>query len=379
MHALSQMGTALAESYAALAERAERVERELQRTHAELERVLESLPTGVVVRDGAGRIVRTNRALRAILGLAPGELEGRSEHPLLAPPRGAWTESRTTRPDGRALVLASVGSPIAVGAEGAGDELAGSVQIVEDRTELSRLAERLHALDKLAALGNMAGGIAHELRNPMNAIKGFAALLAPRLEGGSDERRFAELIVEGVDEADAVLTNMLSLALPESLSREIVDAEALIGEALAMAVRDVSAELGASAPLERWVIASGASLARFEGDRIKLRQALRNLIANALQAQPQGGAVQISIAREGEEAVLRVRDAGPGIPPALVGRVLDPFFTTRAEGTGLGLALCATIAQVHGGRVDVARAPAPLCGADVSLRIPYRSTAEPCP
>jgi signal transduction histidine kinase len=261
------------------------------------------------------------------------------------------------------------------------DVLAESYRALAERAEhveeeLGRThAELERVLESRAALGNMAGGIAHELRNPMNAIKGFAALLAPRLPEGSREREWAALIVEGVTEADAILTSMLSLAAPESVLAETIASEALLDEAIAMATRDMAPASAARPAGERWIIASGCTLDSFAGDRIKLRQALRNLITNAMQAQPDGGELQVSIAREGDDVVLRVRDAGPGIPAELAGRVCDPFFTTRPAGTGLGLALTSAIARVHGGRVDVSRSPAPLGGADVSLRIPYRSAA----
>lgn len=387
MQALSRVSVELLDSYRRLAERAERMEGELGRTNAELERILESLPTGVVVRDAEGRVVRTNRALRSILGLEPGQLERDGTHAALAGVGDEWVERELAHADGRPLVLATVRSPFAGGAGGSGgvgggggatsedaaggvEAQDGSVQIVEDRTELARLSQRLHALDKLASLGNMAGGIAHELRNPMNAVRGFAALMLPRLAEGSKEREWAQLIVEGVDEADAILSSMLTIAAPEALAREGVDGAELLEEAAAMALRDASAEHGGGP--ERWTVVRAGVLPRFEGDRIKLRQALRNLITNALQAQPAGGEVHASAALEGDQVVLRVVDAGPGIAPELCGRVLDPFFTTRAQGTGLGLALVGTIAQLHGGRVDVSRAPAPLGGADVSLRIPFK-------
>jgi signal transduction histidine kinase len=378
MQALSRVSVELLDSYRKLAERAERMEGELGRTNAELERILESLPTGVVVRDAAGRVVRTNRALRSILGLAPGELERLGTHAALAAVDDEWVERELSHPDGRPLVLATVRSPFASGAsglsaDGDGDDRGGedgSVQIVEDRTELARLSQRIHALDKLASLGNMAGGIAHELRNPMNAVRGFAALLLPRLPADSKEREWAQLIVEGVDEADAILSSMLTIAAPEALAREGVDGAELLEEAAAMALRDALAEPDA-AP-EGWTLTCTADLPRFEGDRIKLRQALRNLITNALQARPAGGEVRATAALEGGQVLLRVADAGPGIAPELCGRVLDPVFTTRAQGTGLGLALVGTIAQLHGGRVDVSRASAPLGGADVSIRIPFK-------
>ena len=368
MHALSRVSTDLLASYQSLAQRAERVEGELSHTNAELERTLESLPTGVVVRDARGQVVRTNSAVRSILGVPSGELEGRTDHPMLISAGPDWAQTELTRPDGTHLVLATVRSQIG------GDHSAGSIQIIEDRTELARLGERLHGLDKLASLGNMAGGIAHELRNPMNAIKGFAALIVPRLEQDSKEREWAQLIVEGVTEADAILSSMLTLAAPESLARETVEPEELLEEAIAIAARDVTQEQGGDSA-DKWLVYSSVEVPAFEGDRIKLRQALRNLISNAMQAQPEGGEVHISLELEADHVVARVQDAGPGISPELAGRVFDPFFTTRAQGTGLGLALVGAIAQLHGGRVDVARSPAPQGGAEISLRIPFRPAA----
>ena len=108
----------------------------------------------------------------------------------------------------------------------------------------------------------------------------------------------------------------------------------------------------------------------FVADRIKLRQAIRNLVANAVDAQPGGGRIEVVLAQEGDDVAIRVSDAGPGIPAEVARRALEPFFTTRADGTGLGLALVHTIAQLHGGRCDIERRPSPLGGATVILRFP---------
>jgi two-component system sensor histidine kinase HydH len=390
MRSLSAVGLQLAGSYEALERRAQRVEDELCRKLEELdavtrhlEAILEALPTGVLVRDAGGKIVRANRAALAITALEAGELIGRRSHPLLeagsgqgAQPDGGWLEREVARADGRRLVLASRRSPIHQGPRdnGAGDAVrspAGSVEILDDRTELVELSERLHGLDKLAALGNMAGGIAHELRNPMHAVKGFAALLAQRLEPGTQERLWSARIVEGVGEAETVLSSMLSLAAPEKLVLEIVDSADLVESALALAVSEVEPKGGA----ERWRVERRIDLPRFAGDRIKLRQALRNLVANAFQAQPAGGRVEVALALEEGQVALRVADAGPGVPPGLRRRALEPFFTTRAEGTGLGLSLVATIAELHGGRLEIEAERSPLGGASVLVRFPFRNRA----
>jgi two-component system sensor histidine kinase FlrB len=379
---LAELGESLASSYRALERRAERVEAELSRANTELEHkiadldelsrdleaILEALPTGVLVRDGAGRIRRANRAALAILGLDARALVGETAHPLLDTIRERRASGEVQCADGRARVVATLASPIQPHAKASE---AGSVEILDDRTELYELNGRLHAQEKLAALGNMAGGIAHELRNPMNAVKGFAALLVGRLAPDTKERHFAGRIVEGVSEADAILASMLTLARAEPLVRETVDGRELVASAIQAAI-----EGRPESERARWRISASFvpdPPPEFVADRVKLRQALRNLIANAVEAQPEGGTVGVSLERAGSDLVLRVADSGPGIAPQLRRRILEPFFTTRAEGTGLGLALVNTIAQLHSGRVEVATDPSLLGGADISIHIPIHS------
>jgi len=375
MATLSGISGRLLESYGELERRAQRVEDELCRANSELEikvseldrvtrhleAVLAALPTGVVVRDASGRIVRANPAATEILGV---DLRGLLDHPGEIP--GLLGEEATGEAreleclDGERRVILSRYSLI----DGAGTGGSGSVEILDDRTEVTELTERLHSLDKLAALGNMAGGIAHEIRNPMNAIKGFAALIAKHAQVGSREKRWATRIVDGVDEADAILASMLTLATPERLTLETIDARELVDSAIAL----VQPEAGRAA--EQASITSDVRAPSFPGDRIKLRQALRNLIVNALEAQGARARVHVTAALEENEIVLCVSDAGPGIPAHVEPRIFDPFYTTRPEGTGLGLALVSAIARLHGGRALVSSKSGPLGGADISLRIP---------
>ena len=380
MRELESLGASLTTSYRSLEERARRVEqelavanRELARKVAELdevkaglEAVLAALPTGVLVRDADGRIVRANAAALAVLGADESAVLGR-ESTEFDGHDDEWTEHEVVRPDGSRRIVASRRSVVARDLR-AGGEPAGTVEILDDRTRVVELFERLHAMDKLSAMGDMASGIAHELRNPMMAVKGFAELLAPRLPEGSDERRWAGLIVEGSAESETILASMMSLASPEKLALDSVDAHELARAALRLA------RLGAERDGEfRFELSSSIDCPSFAGDRIKLRQALRNLLANAIQAQPEGGRVHLSIVREGDEVVARVQDAGPGISHKLARRVFEPFFTTRAEGTGLGLALVQRIAVLHGGRVEISPLPSPLGGAEVRLHIPFRN------
>jgi signal transduction histidine kinase len=230
------------------------------------------------------------------------------------------------------------------------------------------LSERLHAADKLSALGTMAAGIAHEIRNPLNAVRGFAELLGRRELGDERAHQWAGHIVAGVREVDTIIENMLSFASPQRLRLERIDPDELVRGALELV------EVGKNAR-----ITTRTDAPPFQGDRIKLRQALRNLIENALEAQAgtREARVEAALLREGDELVFKVADAGPGVPPELTRKILDPFFTTHADGTGLGLALVSVIARLHGGSVQCSPGPSALGGALFVLRIPFQPADRP--
>jgi PAS domain S-box-containing protein len=383
MLAFSQVSQSLLESYETLARRAEYVEEELGRTNRELEErvaeldtvkrhleaILESLPSGVIVRDDSGCITRVNEAAARLLGRPESELEGERvveglRGPLEDDDRAAtWEERELRRTDGSRVVIAARCSSVVTRS---GEPL-GSVEIVDDRTELTRIAERMHQQSKMAALGTMAGGIAHEIRNPLNAIRGFAALLRRELTGKGKCGRWSERIVDGVGEVDSIITSMLTFAEPESLRMEAFSLRALAEESVALVVSNAPAP-GFAHDIE----IHGRDL-ELRADRIKLRQALRNLVVNAIDAQPGVGSVRIDLARDQDEVVLRVSDAGPGLDPELARKVTEPFFTTRAEGTGLGLALVHSIARLHGGRLEIAPEPSALGGAEFRIRLPFVS------
>jgi signal transduction histidine kinase len=367
VRSLSAISQELLSSYDKLARRAERVEHELvvaneelARKVAELDAILAALPSGVVVRDESGRIVRANQSACAILGASEASLVAAGAHAHLSG-RQASGECREVEVEGRRRVLASRWSEIrdAHGAQ------RGSVEIVDDRTAVEDLEERVRSQSKMAALGNMAGGIAHEIRNPLNAVRGFAELLKRELPADGKAARYAARICEGAHEADQIISSMTSLASRERLSLELVEPRGMVEEAIASALRVAPAERASE-----WKVECVVDAPAFRCDRIKLRQALRNLVANAIQAQPRGGWVRVECRVEGAELALRVKDGGPGIPRELARRVAEPFFTTRAEGTGLGLALVHTIADLHGGRFEVSPTKASAGGAEVSIHIP---------
>ena len=235
------------------------------------------------------------------------------------------------------------------------------------RARIAELESRLVAEERLSRLGAMAGGIAHEIRNPLHAARGFAELLERHLPKEAHERRWAARIIEAVDEVEEIATSLLSIASRQPLTRQAVDPVELVTSAIVSARR----ALDSRGKPERWVVTRRVDAPHFAGDRTKLRSALRNLVANALQALPEGGRVEVHASLEGDDVCLSVHDSGPGVPEHLQHRVDEPFFTTRSNGTGLGLVLVRAIAELHGGRFEVSNAPFPLGGAKTDLRIPF--------
>ncbi|MFT4539846.1 MAG: PAS domain S-box-containing protein [Planctomycetota bacterium] len=386
MSAFSEISENLLAGYEALTGRAERVEAELCRTNAELaskvaeldavkrhlEAILESLPTGVVVRDAKGLIVRMNDAALALLGVTADEALGHANiDGLPAEPSTSDADPEDTyefqRPDGEQRILSSRFSKVVARDEGP----AGSVEIIDDRTALTQMRERIHQLDKMAAMGTMAAGIAHEIRNPMNGIKGFAHLLLRDAPTDSVQARWSQLICDGVNEADGIITSMLTFAEPERLRPEEIEIGSIVEEALSANRRMLEMNTNA----ERWTLDADYPDLRLIVDSIKIRQAVRNLVANAIDAQPDGGAVRVIVTHDETDVTIHVHDAGPGISPDIANKITEPFFTTRPEGTGLGLALVHTIVRLHGGSIEVSPSPSLFGGAHMFLRIPRNSEA----
>jgi signal transduction histidine kinase len=229
----------------------------------------------------------------------------------------------------------------------------------------SKLYDRMKERDRLAALGEMAAGLAHEIRNPLGAIKGAAQLLLPPGDAGAesvgegpDAREFLSIIVEETNRLNRVVSQFLDYARP------------FRGELGPLDLNDVvkkTAQLITPPPLDgekpppvEVALALGDNLPRARGDAEQLRQVFLNLALNAVQAMPNGGRLTITTAlrktgRRGASPLLEVRfrDTGPGIPPAVLKNLFIPFFTTKEKGTGLGLPISQRIVENHGGTIEV--------------------------
>jgi two-component system, NtrC family, sensor histidine kinase HydH len=223
--------------------------------------------------------------------------------------------------------------------------------VVENSRQYRRLQER----DRLAALGQMAAGLAHEVKNPLGAIKGAAQLLGDPPEGSeldATSREFVGIILEEVDRLDRVVGSVLDYARPSKGNPGAVDVNAAV-------TRTMQLLASSREPGTRFQTALSEDLPMVRADEEQLRQILINLVRNAIEAMPGGGSVVVTSRRrlvpQGPARVeIAVQDSGPGIPAHIRENVFVPFFTTKERGTGLGLAISQRVVQEMGGWIEVA-------------------------
>jgi PAS domain S-box-containing protein len=226
--------------------------------------------------------------------------------------------------------------------------------------ELKRAQEGLLRAERLATLGQLAGAIAHNLRNPLGVIKNSAFYLKARLRG-REAREHLALIEQQVERIDRRIADLLSLAYQRPLSLKRVDLGLLIDRLLGQLDLPAGLELSKAFPPEPlWV----------EADPEQLLQACQNIVVNAIEAMEGHGRLQIRAYPAGSEAALEFEDDGPGLTPEEAARVFEPLFTTKAQGTGLGLTITKQIVEAHGGRIEFASELGK--GSRVTVRLPQK-------
>jgi len=315
--------------------------------------LLAALPGGVIVLDGDGRILEANPAARSWLG---DDIAGR-----------AWSEIsvRRLRPSDSPrewnVSSGSVGRRVTL-SESPLDSGGGHILLLNDITESARLKQQLEHHKKLSAMGEMAAGLAHQLRTPLATALLYASNLTKEGLKEADRVRFSERIRERLHYLERMIQEMLMFVRGEAAGEDIFALDAIVQE-LAQNIEPQMAGRGV-----RFALNNHAGSVRVRGGRKALSGALLNLLENALQACERGGRVELDVEACGHEAIVRVHDDGCGIAPEVQARLFEPFFTTRQEGTGLGLAIVRSVVEAHGGEVHVESEPG--AGSTFIVRFP---------
>ena len=353
----------------------------VRRSKEEWETAFNALAEGIAVVGLEGAVLRANRALAALAELPESELVGRNFCEMLfgsseavtdlieAAYRGERTAPLVVRLERNQRVLRLTAAPLAQGSS--------VVVLVEDVTEQRIMEAQLIQNDKMASIGQLVSGVAHELNNPLTSIAGLTELLLER-DAPDLPREHLRVIHDQAERAGRIVRNLLTFArkgLPEQAAVDLNDVAVRTTLLIVYELQLHGIELESALSPEPITVL---------GDRYELQQVLLNLVTNAVQAVSQLPAgrprrIRVTTERHGDETTLRVCDNGPGVPPHLVPHLFTPFFTTKGpgEGTGLGLSLSYGLVKAHGG-VLAYEAP-PEGGAEFRMTLPRYDAPLPGP
>ena len=332
----------------------------LSRIKAFSDSLVENMPIGLIATDAGGRLSAFNHTAEAILKRTAAEVLGKPAEEILP---GSCRELFRTLALERRLIERAFDCaveegrtiPLQIIATTLCEEngaFVGHVLLFRDMTEIRRLEEEVARSRRLASLGSLAAGVAHEIRNPLSSIKGFATWFRERYRDNPEERETAEVMIREVDRLNRVITQLLEFARPLTMHRVPTPLQAVIRHALKMVEGEAQAK--------RIVVETDLSVevGEIPLDADRMTQVLLNLFQNAIGAMEGGGVLRISLDRRDEKGVrITVADTGIGIPKEELPRVFDPYFTTRPSGTGLGLAIVHKIVEAHGGEVRLESEP----------------------
>ena len=328
---------------------------ELERMRQFSENILESLNDGLAVLDRNGRVVRWNRQMEELHGIRHEEAVGHALRDLFD---ASVVELLRQATDGAAYykipMVSRHESPrrllVNVGTTPLRDshaEVVGSIVIVEDISSRVQLEEQLQISEKMASIGLLAAGVAHEVNTPLTGISSFTQMLLENASPDDPRTAVLEKIERQTFRAAKIVNGLLNLARPAQVDSGPCDVNTVINDVLSLLEHQfkngsiqVRKELAPAAPL-------------VQGVEHKLQQVFLNLFLNARDAMPKGGWLTIVTRRDRDGAIVEVGDTGSGIPPEQLSRIYDPFFTTKeiGKGTGLGLSITYGIVQEHGGTI----------------------------
>ncbi len=328
-----------------------------------LNSILGSMHSGVVAVDNNGKIMTFNNIAEVTLNIAAKDVLGKDIRSALGH-LGGFVDLLLESISKRKIINSMkrmikideeetkhIESSISILKDESG-EITGVVEIFHDLSEICELRGRLNNANDLVSVGTMAASIAHEIRNPLNGIEGFACLLERELEG--DNLRLVKHIIKGTKNINKIVTDLLFLARPIKLSFRRYELSKIIDKALLFAYQELGQKGGRNIEIKE-DYGSGGDFIICDPDR--LQQAFLNILLNAIQSMPKGGQIriftQVSTTKDIPIIQIGFVDTGNGIKDDTLEKIFEPFFTTKDDGTGLGLAIVRKIIELHEGRINI--------------------------
>jgi len=333
----------------------------LTRIKAFSDTLVENMPIGLMAFDSDGTIASFNQTAGAVLGLSADEMMGRKAREVL--PKELWRLVDQSE-DAKGVIEKELDCPLADGRvipldvsvsllEGDDGIFLGHIILFRDMTEVQNLKREIETTQRLASLGRVAAGIAHEIRNPLSSIKGFATYFQERYRDNPEDQKTAQIMVQEVERLNRVIGQLLEFARPVTMKLKPASLKRLIQHSLRMVesqARENNIKINADL---------SPDIKDFPLDQDRINQVLLNLYLNAIEAMEDGGALSVSLSenKDSEGIKIVISDTGNGIDKKDLDHIFDPYFTTKQSGTGLGLAIVHKIISSHKGEVKVSSEP----------------------
>jgi len=320
--------------------------------------LVENMPIGLIAVDGNRRIASFNNAAGSILSLPFSGVMGKNIKEIL--PEGLLNlidgnHNKSSAVEINIDCVLNNGEiiPLEVGVSILKDEngyFLGHIILFKDLSEVQSLRREIARSQRLASLGSLAAGVAHEIRNPLSSIKGLATYFMEHNEKEED-KEVAKIIIQEVDRLNRVVSQLVELARPVSVSKKPVPLKSVIENSIKLLEREAlekNIQITTHTPSEEIEIAL---------DKDRITQVLLNLYLNAIESMGKGGKLSVDVSEKENGAVIKVSDTGSGIGKKDLALIFDPYFTTKSTGTGLGLAIVHNIIEAHDGKITVQSLP----------------------
>ncbi|MEE3233619.1 MAG: ATP-binding protein [Candidatus Latescibacterota bacterium] len=344
-----------------------------------LNNILDSMSGGVLVVDLNGDITHFNQEAEDITGYKPSDVLGHPYEDTIGVSEGRELTAMRTLESGERLINREKSLkkaddtiiPLGFSTSLLRDEqgtILGAVEVFNDLTEVKRLEAEIQRVKTLAALGEMAATVAHEIRNPLGGIAGYAGMLERDLASDDPNRRLVHRITEGVGRLNRIVSSLLTYTRPLRLNAHPVNLVDVVEETLAFYAIDIERQRD-DIEIQR----------NFPGkplicnlDPEQLQQVILNLLQNATQAMPEGGTLSIRVFENDKNGTFCIGDTGTGMDEDVLEKLFTPFFTTKEDGTGLGLVTSKKIIDAHEGEIQVESEPN--TGTQFFVTVPKKHT-----